>query len=65
MIFFQDSPSASFKVGEQVRITTGAFASFRGVIEEIDAAHSRMKVALSIFGRPKPVVIEFGQVEKL
>jgi transcription termination/antitermination protein NusG len=65
MIFFQDLPSASFKVGEKVRITAGAFASFSGVIEEIDDATSRMKVALSVFGRPTPVEIEFGQVEKL
>ena len=52
-------------MGEKVRITAGAFASFSGVIEEIDDATSRMKVALSVFGRPKPVEIEFGQVEKL
>jgi transcriptional antiterminator NusG len=41
------------------------FASFSGVVEEIDDARSSMKIAVSIFGRPKPMEIEFGQVEKL
>jgi transcription termination/antitermination protein NusG len=59
------SPKPPFKVGEQVRISGGPFASFSGVIEEIDDVRSCMKIAISIFGRPKPVEIEFGQVEKL
>jgi transcriptional antiterminator NusG len=61
----QDVPPVSFKVGEQVRISGGPFASFSGVVEEIDDARSSMKIAVSIFGRPKPMEIEFGQVEKL
>jgi transcriptional antiterminator NusG len=61
----QDAPPVSFKVGEQVRISGGPFASFSGVVEEIDDARSSMKIAVSIFGRPKPMEIEFGQVEKL
>jgi transcriptional antiterminator NusG len=52
-------------VGDQVRISDGPFASFNGVVEEIDDARSCLKIAVSIFGRPKPVEIEFGQVEKL
>jgi transcription termination/antitermination protein NusG len=55
----------SFEVGEIIRVSKGPFASFRATVNEVNEEHSRLGVAVLIFGRIAPIELEFGEVEKL
>ncbi|MDD5697041.1 MAG: transcription termination/antitermination protein NusG [Victivallaceae bacterium] len=60
----QVKPKVLFEIGEVVRIKSGAFDNFEGVIEEIDNERGKLKLMVSIFGRSTPVELEFWQVER-
>jgi transcriptional antiterminator NusG len=61
----KEVPKVQYLVGEEVKITDGAFASLTGRIDEIDPERGKLKVSVSIFGRFTPVELEYWQVQRL
>ena len=60
----KEVPKVQYSVGEEVKITDGAFASLTGRIDEIDPDRGKLKVSVSIFGRFTPVELEYWQVQR-
>ncbi|HKD03906.1 MAG TPA: transcription termination/antitermination protein NusG [Terriglobales bacterium] len=62
----KDKPKlkVKFEKGETVRVTEGPFATFQGVVDDVNEDRETLKVMVTIFGRSTPVELEFGQVEK-
>lgn len=58
-------PKQDFVVGEEVLVTSGPFASFKGTVEEIDLQKGRLRLSLEILGRFTPVDVDFSQAEKV
>ncbi len=57
-------PKTQFEEGEPVKITSGPFVNFQGVIEEVNPARGKVKITVSIFGRQTPLEVDFEQIEK-
>jgi len=58
-------PKIQFEPGDKVQVTDGPFTNFTGVVDEVKADRGRVKVMISVFGRPTPVELEFTQLEKI
>jgi transcriptional antiterminator NusG len=58
-------PKVDFSVGEGIRVISGPFQHFTGIVQEIQADRGKLKVLVSMFGRDTPVELDFSQVEKI
>lgn len=60
-----DKLSIEFERGDHVKITEGTFENFEGQVEEVDVQKGKVKVNVTIFGRPTPIELEYWKIEKL
>jgi transcriptional antiterminator NusG len=58
-------PKIQFEIGDKVQVTDGPFTNFTGTVDEVRADKGKVKVMISVFGRPTPVELEFTQLEKI
>ena len=58
-------PKIKFEQGDKVQVTDGPFANFTGLVDEVRPDRGRVRVMISVFGRPTPVELEFTQLEKI
>jgi len=58
-------PKIQFEIGDKVQVTDGPFTNFTGTVDEVRADKGKVKVMISVFGRPTPVELEFTQLEKM
>jgi transcriptional antiterminator NusG len=57
------APDVVYNVGDHVRVRSGPFANFTGEVEDVDRDKRKVKMSVSIFGRPTPVTVDFSEVE--
>ena len=58
-------PKIKFEQGDKVQVMDGPFTNFAGVVDEVKPDRGRVRVMISVFGRPTPVELEFTQLEKI
>ncbi len=63
--FTRPKPKYTFEEGDEVRVVDGPFTNFQGVVEEIRPDKEKLRVSITIFGRPTPVELDFIQVNKI
>ena len=61
----QPTPKIEFEKGENVRVVSGPFSTFTGMVDEVHNGRGKLKVMVSIFGRSTPIELDFTQVEKV
>lgn len=61
----QPTPKIEFEKGENVRVVSGPFATFAGIVDEVHGGRGKLRVLVSIFGRSTPIELDFAQVEKV